>query len=103
MIPTNNQRSLIDLGDGVYTVSEICRILQPTMTPRKAHYWLDTGLLTDPVRRDREVTPRCSHIGSCSKSELSNVFGTNWSSHSRGCEMHWSGFWSICLPASGPS
>jgi len=38
------------LGDGVFTVAEVCRILQPTMTPRKVHYWLDTGLLSEPVR-----------------------------------------------------
>ena len=50
MVPTSGQRRLIDLGAGVYAVSEVCRILQPTMTPRKVHYWLDTGLLSDPVR-----------------------------------------------------
>ena len=38
------------LGEGVFTVSEVCRVLQPTMTPRKVHYWLDTGLLSEPVR-----------------------------------------------------
>lgn len=43
-------RRLVDLGAGAYTVSEVCRILQPTMTPRKVHYWLDTGLLSDPIR-----------------------------------------------------
>lgn len=47
---TNSQRRLVDLGAGVFTVSEVCRILQPTMTPRKVHYWLDTGLLAVPVR-----------------------------------------------------
>lgn len=43
-------RRLMVLGEGVFTVAEVCRILQPTMTPRKVHYWLDTGLLTEPVR-----------------------------------------------------
>lgn len=47
---TEGQRRLVDLGAGVFTVSEICRVLQPTMTPRKVHYWLDTGLLSAPVR-----------------------------------------------------
>ena len=42
---------------GVYTVSEVCRILQPTMTPRKVHYWLDTDLLSDPVVHGRPGTP----------------------------------------------
>lgn len=42
---------------GVYTVSEVCRILQPTMTPRKVHYWLDTGLLSDPVVHGQQGTP----------------------------------------------
>jgi uncharacterized protein (DUF433 family) len=41
-------RSLIPLGDGAYTVSEVCRILGPSMTPRKVHYWLNTGLLSEP-------------------------------------------------------
>ncbi|MHB8513664.1 MAG: DUF433 domain-containing protein [Actinomycetota bacterium] len=27
----------------------LCRILQPTMTPRKVHYWLDTGLIGTPI------------------------------------------------------
>ncbi len=43
-------RRLVVLGEGVFTVSEVCRILQPTMTPRRVHYWLDTGLLSEPVR-----------------------------------------------------
>lgn len=41
-------RRLIPLGEGAYTVSEVCRILQPTMTRHKVHYWLNTGLLSDP-------------------------------------------------------
>jgi uncharacterized protein (DUF433 family) len=43
--------SLVALGQGVYTVPETCRILRPSMTPRKVHYWLDTGLLGYPLRR----------------------------------------------------
>lgn len=41
-------RELIPLGQGVYTVTEACRILQPTMTRTKVHYWLNTGLLSEP-------------------------------------------------------
>lgn len=51
-------RRLILLGDGVYTVSEVCRILQPTMTSRKIHYWLDTGLISGyPISRGRKGVP----------------------------------------------
>lgn len=42
------ERRLIALGEGVYTVAEACRILQPTMTRTKVHYWLNTGLLSEP-------------------------------------------------------
>ncbi|MGH2791714.1 MAG: DUF433 domain-containing protein [Actinomycetota bacterium] len=38
------------LDEGIYSVADVCRILQPSMTPRKVHYWLDTGLLGEPVR-----------------------------------------------------
>ena len=41
-------RHLIPLGEGVYTITEACRILQPTMTRAKVHYWLNTGLLSEP-------------------------------------------------------
>lgn len=48
------QRRFIPLGDGgIYTVSEVCRILQPSMTPRKIHYWINTGLLTPPLVHHR--------------------------------------------------
>jgi uncharacterized protein (DUF433 family) len=40
-----------ELGQGVYTVPETCRILRPSMTPRKVHYWLGQGLLGEPLRR----------------------------------------------------
>lgn len=42
---------LIALGEGVYTVPQVARILQPTMTEDKVRYWLDEGLLGEPVRR----------------------------------------------------
>ena len=46
------------LGNGVYAVSEVCRILQPKMTPRKVHYWLDTELLFgSPIRRSGRGYP----------------------------------------------
>lgn len=38
------------LNRGIYTVSEVVRILRPTMTPRKVHYWLDEDLLNEPIR-----------------------------------------------------
>jgi uncharacterized protein (DUF433 family) len=54
----SSQRSvLIALGEGVYTVTEISHILQPTMTPRKVHYWLKKGILGDPVRPTRTGRP----------------------------------------------
>jgi uncharacterized protein (DUF433 family)/DNA-binding transcriptional MerR regulator len=43
--------ALIALGEGVYTVPEMARILQPTMTEDKLRYWLNEGLLGDPIRR----------------------------------------------------
>lgn len=42
---------LIALGDGVYTVPEVARILRPDMTEEKLRYWLNEGLLGDPLRR----------------------------------------------------
>jgi uncharacterized protein (DUF433 family) len=41
---------LIELGEGVYTVPEVARILQPNMTEYKVRYWLDKGLLGEPLR-----------------------------------------------------
>lgn len=41
-------RHSIPLGEGLYTVADVCRILQPTMTRGRVHYWLDTGLLSEP-------------------------------------------------------
>lgn len=43
--------TLIALGEGVYTVPEIARILRPTMTEDKLRYWLNEGLLGEPIRR----------------------------------------------------
>ena len=48
---------LIALGEGVYTVSEVSRILRPTMTPRKVHYWLKKGILGPPIRQTRTGKP----------------------------------------------
>lgn len=41
---------LIALGEGVYTVPEIERILQPNMTEYKVRRWLHKGLLGEPIR-----------------------------------------------------
>lgn len=46
----NRRRGLVTLGEGAYTVAEIARIFQPTMTPRKVHYWLNKGILGEPLR-----------------------------------------------------
>lgn len=42
---------LIALGEVVCTVPEITRILQPTMNQSKLRYWLNGGLLGEPIRR----------------------------------------------------
>jgi uncharacterized protein (DUF433 family) len=43
--------ALIELGEGVYTVPEIARILRPNMTEYKVRYWLvEKRLLGDPLR-----------------------------------------------------
>lgn len=42
--------ALIALGEGVYTVPEIERILQPDMTQYKVRRWLHKGLLGEPIR-----------------------------------------------------
>lgn len=47
----NQRGGLIVLGEGVYTVPQVARILQPTMTEDKVRYWLNEGLLGHPVRR----------------------------------------------------
>ena len=41
---------LIALGEGVYTVPEVARILKPSMNVYKVRYWLHKGLLGEPVR-----------------------------------------------------
>jgi uncharacterized protein (DUF433 family) len=43
--------TLIALGEGVYTVPEIARILQPSMSEGKLRYWLNEGLIGEPIRR----------------------------------------------------
>ncbi|MGE0000039.1 MAG: MerR family transcriptional regulator [Ilumatobacteraceae bacterium] len=48
---------MLGAGTGAYTVSEVCRVLQPGMTPRKVHYWLLTGLLSDPLVAGRRGVP----------------------------------------------
>jgi uncharacterized protein (DUF433 family) len=40
-------RVLIPLGQGVYTITETCRILA-SMSRSTVHYWLNTGLLSEP-------------------------------------------------------
>lgn len=51
-------RRLLALGEGAYSVSQVCRILGPTMTPRKVHYWLNTGLISGkPITRGRKGVP----------------------------------------------
>jgi uncharacterized protein (DUF433 family)/DNA-binding transcriptional MerR regulator len=52
-----SNRHLISLGEGVYTVSQVCRVLQPSMTPRKVHYWVDTKLLSEPISHGRRGHP----------------------------------------------
>ncbi len=42
--------ALIALGEGVYTVPEVARILQPNMNVYKVRYWLHKGLLGEPIR-----------------------------------------------------
>lgn len=44
-------RTLVPLGTGAFSVPTVCRILQPSMTPRKVHYWLDTELIGPPIHR----------------------------------------------------
>lgn len=42
--------ALISLGEGVYTVPEVARILQPSVTEYKVRRWLHKGLLGEPIR-----------------------------------------------------
>jgi uncharacterized protein (DUF433 family) len=52
------ERRPIPLSDGIYTVSEACLILGPKVTPRRVHYWLNTGLISgEPVIRGAKGTP----------------------------------------------
>ena len=49
--------TLIALGEGVYTVPEVARILQPSMNVYKVRYWLHKGLLGEPIRRGSRGRP----------------------------------------------
>lgn len=49
--------ALIALGEGVYTVPEVARILRPTMNVYKVRYWLHRGLLGEPIRWGRRGKP----------------------------------------------
>lgn len=49
-VESRKGQKVIALGEGVYTVAEIERIFQPTMSSRKVHYWLKKGILGEPVR-----------------------------------------------------
>lgn len=42
---------------GAYSVSQVCRILRPDMTPRKVHYWLEAELLGGPLRKGAKGIP----------------------------------------------
>ncbi len=53
----NENRQLVYLGEGVYTVPEAARILRPGMTEDRLRYWLDEGLLGEPVRRGYRGRP----------------------------------------------
>lgn len=53
----SRKQGLIVLGEGVYTVAEVARVLQPTMTPRKVRYWLKRGILGEPVRPGQPGRP----------------------------------------------
>jgi uncharacterized protein (DUF433 family)/DNA-binding transcriptional MerR regulator len=49
------------LGQGIYTVGEVVRILRPAraraITRGRVHYWLDEGLLAQPIRWGRRGVP----------------------------------------------
>jgi uncharacterized protein (DUF433 family) len=55
------------LPRAVYTVSEVCRILRPSMTPRKVHHWLHSGLLGEPVRQEFRGRPTLLSFDQLSK------------------------------------
>lgn len=54
---SSHRAGLIVLGEGVYTVADVSHVLQPTMTPRKVHYWLKKGILGNPIRPTRTGRP----------------------------------------------
>ncbi len=53
----SENRQLVALGEGVYTVPEAARILRPNMTEDRLRYWLNEGLLGEPVRRGYRGRP----------------------------------------------
>jgi hypothetical protein len=58
----SENRQLVALGEGVYTVPEAARILRPNMTEDRLRYWLNEGLLGEPVRRGyRTCCPSSSY------------------------------------------
>lgn len=58
MLGGMDRRRLIALGEGAYSVREVCHILGDSMTPRRVHYWLDTGLIFGaPIIRGRRGVP----------------------------------------------
>ena len=55
---TRRQGHLIALGDGVYTIRRVARILRPQgVTVKKIQYWLNKGLLGEPIRRGARGKP----------------------------------------------
>ncbi len=54
---SSRRSGLIALGEGVYTVAEVSRILRPSMTPRKVRYWLKKRILGEPIRQTRTGRP----------------------------------------------
>ena len=49
--------TLIALGEGVYTVPEVARILQSNTSEYKVRRWLHKGLLGEPIRRGSPGRP----------------------------------------------
>ena len=53
---------LVALGEGVYTVAEVARVLRPTVTVHKVGRWLHKGLLLTDCSF---VDPSCILSVSC--------------------------------------
>jgi uncharacterized protein (DUF433 family)/DNA-binding transcriptional MerR regulator len=54
---SEGRAGLIALGEGIYTVPEVARILRPGMSVFKVRYWLHKGLLGEPYRWGSRGTP----------------------------------------------